>query len=98
MIRLNGARPVLLLCTCAADLGLASSPGYKLWIETMASKDVEVKLLTACERGELHVVRELVESKAVDPRKVVERRYLRDLPKVGSTFVRGYTPLHYACL
>ena len=96
MIRLNGAHAVLLLC--AADLGLASSPGYKLWIETMASKDVEVKLLTACERGELHVVRELVESKAVDPRKVTEWHYYRHLPNVGSTRVEGYTPLHYACL
>ena len=59
-------------------------------IETMASKDVEVQLLTACERGELHIVRELIERKAVDPRKVIEQRYY------GSVW--GYTPLHYACL
>ena len=64
----------------------------------MASEDVEVQLLTACERGEIHIVRELVESKAVDPRKVTEQCYYRDLPNVGGTRVRGYTPLHYACL
>ena len=60
--------------------------------ETM---DVGVQLLTACERGELHVVRKLVESRAVDPRKVTERHY-RYLPNVGNA--GGYTPLHYACL
>ena len=65
----------------------------------MASEAVEVQLLTACELGELHIVRELIERKAVDPRKVTEERYCyRDLPNVGWTRVRGYTPLHYACL
>ena len=64
----------------------------------MASEDVEVQLLTACERGELHIVRELVERKAVDPRKVTEQYYYRDIPNVGRTCVWGYTPLHYACL
>ena len=67
-------------------------------IETMASKDVEVQLLTACERGELHIVQELIERKAVDPRKVTEQRCYRDIPNMGSTYVWGYTPLHYACL
>ena len=61
----------------------------------MASEDVGVQLLTACERGELHVVQELVESRAVDPRNVTERRF-RELPNVGSVW--GCTPLHYACL
>ena len=64
-------------------------------MQTMASEDVRVQLLTACERGELHVVRELVESRAVDPRYIIERRY-RNLPSVRSAI--GYTPLHYACL
>ena len=64
----------------------------------MASEDVEVQLLTACERGELHIVRELIERKAVDPRKVTEQRYYRDIPNGGITYVLGYTPLHYACL
>ena len=51
----------------------------------------EKRLLEACERGELQTIRELVESKAVDPSNVVDRS--------GRAFyVDGWTPLHYACV
>ena len=52
------------------------------------------QLLEACERGELQTIRELVESKAVDPSNVVDRsgHYCRGWR------VNGWTPLHYACV
>ena len=58
------------------------------------SKRQEKLLLEACERGELQTIRELVESKAVDPSNVVDRsgRFCRGWP------VNGWTPLHYACV
>ena len=54
---------------------------------------LEEKLLQACERGELQTTRELVERKAVDPRRVTEKRghYCQGY------WTGGWTPLHYAC-
>jgi hypothetical protein len=62
-----------------------------------ASQDLEVQLLTACEQGDLRIVRELVERQAVDPRNITERRGYRSI-NVGEVYVYGYTPLHYASL
>ena len=62
-------------------------------------EDLEVELLDACQLGKLQSIRELVEKKAVDPSKVVERRD-RNFPdqydSLGSA--KSCTPLHYACL
>ena len=55
---------------------------------------LEEKLLDACERGELQTTRELVERKAVDPRRVTEKR---SRGRHGYS-TRGWTPLHYACV
>ena len=55
---------------------------------------LEEKLLDACERGELQTTRELVERKAVDPRRVTEKRYRY----CQGYLTEGWTPLHYACL
>ena len=55
---------------------------------------LEEKLLDACERGELQTTRELVERKAVDPRRVTEKR----TRLCRGYFADGWTPLHYACL
>ena len=53
----------------------------------------EERLLEACERGELQTIRELVESKAVDPSTVVDSgRWHRNW------WTGGWTPLHYACV
>ena len=54
----------------------------------------ERQLLEACKRGELQTIRELVESKAVNPSDVVNRSggYWRG----WDTY--GWTPLHYACV
>jgi ankyrin repeat protein len=60
----------------------------------MAS-DKGQKLLEACERGELRVVAELVKIRAVDPRKVADQRHDR---YIHGYDVKGWTPLHYACL
>ena len=54
----------------------------------------EQQLLKACERGELQTIRELVESKAVDPSNVVDRSYRL----CRGYCVNGWTPLHYACV
>ena len=54
---------------------------------------LEEKLLDACERGELQTTRELVERKAVDPRRVTEKRGRG----CQGRWARGWTPLHYAC-
>ena len=55
------------------------------------------QFLEACEQGELQSVRELVESKAVDASKVVDKRSLSYL-WIDSTdwYTNGWTPLHYA--
>lgn len=61
------------------------------YVALMSTK--EEQLLDACERGELQTVRELVESKAVNPNRVVEqRRRLR----CHGWLTEGWTPLHYA--
>ena len=60
-------------------------------------KDPELQLLEGCRRGELPIVRELVESKAVDPNRVVEKRYRHRVKISGYTYYTdGWTPLHYA--
>ena len=60
-------------------------------------KDPELQLLEGCRRGELPIVRELVESKAVDPNRVVEKRYRHRVKISGYTYhTDGWTPLHYA--
>ncbi len=46
--------------------------------------EFDSKLLEACKSGDLKEVRELIESKNVDPRKVIEASWTRS------------TPLHYA--
>ena len=60
-------------------------------------KDSELQLLEGCRRGELPIVRELVESKAVDPNRVVEKR-LGHTVKISGRYYNtdGWTPLHYA--
>ena len=61
-------------------------------------EDLEVELLDACQLGKLQSVRELIEKKAVDPSKVVERRN-RNFPNYDSLgSAESCTPLHYACL
>lgn len=52
-------------------------------------------LLEACENGELRVVIELVKTRAVDPREVADQRHDR---YSHGYHVKGWTPLHYACL
>ena len=59
------------------------------------STSEEERLLDACEEGELPIIRELVENKAVNPSRVVEKRYYRT--HAGWPTV-GCTPLHYACM
>jgi hypothetical protein len=51
------------------------------------------QLLDACERGELQTVRELIESKAVDPNRVAERRFRL---RCHGWLTNGWTPLYYA--
>ena len=60
----------------------------------MMSTRQEKRLLEACKRGELQTIRELVESKIVDPSRVIDRsgRLYRGWS------VYGRTPLHYACV
>ena len=58
------------------------------------SKRQEKRLLEACERGELQTIRELVESKIVDPSNVVDRSGRL----YCGYFVNGWTPLHWACV
>ena len=60
-------------------------------------KDPELQLLEGCRRGELPIVRELVESKAVDPNRVVEKRPGHTVVISGHRYyIDGWTPLHYA--
>ena len=49
-------------------------------------EDLELQFLKACEGGKLHTIRELVESKAVDPNRIIDKRRYSD----------GWTPLHHA--
>ena len=59
-------------------------------------KDPGIKLLDGCLRGELQIVRELVERHATDPNRVVEKRYRRVEISGRYRFTDGWTPLHYA--
>ena len=90
-----------LLCTRTNYAAYDSDRAYRLNFnqQTARARDVmstrqEQQLLEACERGELQTIRELVESKAVDPSRVVERHghYCR------GCWTAGWTPLHYACV
>ena len=68
-------------------------------IENVMSKkgDLEIQLLAACERGELQIIRELVQSKAVNPTTVVDKRKYHFVRLDVYTFgTDGWTPLHYA--
>ena len=59
--------------------------------------DIEIEFLAACERGELQIIRELVQSKAVNPTTVVDERQDHRV-RIGGFNPRtnGRTPLHYA--
>ena len=60
-------------------------------------KDPETLLLDSCLRGELPIVRELVELHAVNPNRVVEKRYRHKVEISGIYYYTdGWTPLHYA--
>ena len=57
--------------------------------------DLVWRLLEACRQGELNTVRELVDSKAVNPNTAVDSS--RYVSVGGVTYnVRGWTPLHHA--
>ena len=56
----------------------------------------EQRFLEACERGELQTIRELVESKIVDPSKTIVDR--RPYHRHRGFNVEGWTPLHWACV
>ena len=61
-------------------------------------EDLEVQLLQACERGEFQTILELVQSKAVDPNAVVEKRSNHRVTIGGLRyFTDGWIPLHYSC-
>ena len=60
--------------------------------------DLEIQFLAACELGELQIVRELVQSKAVNPTTVIDKRqnHRVRLESGLSYYTDGWTPLHYA--
>ena len=59
--------------------------------------DIEVLFLTACEKGELQTIRELVQSKAVNPTTVIDKRRDHDIWLDPYCFdTNGWTPLHFA--
>ena len=69
-------------------------------IENVMSKkgDLEIRFLTACEQGELQIIRELVQSKAVNPTAVVDKRrkHIVRVADGSGYYTDGWTPLHYA--
>ena len=60
--------------------------------------DLEIQFLTACKEGELQIIRELVQSKAVNPTTVVDKRRNHRITLAGGFdyYTGGWTPLHYA--
>ena len=58
------------------------------------SKELELKLFKACEKGELPTIRELVEKKGVNASAVDERAY----HLCQGWYTEGWTPLHYCCV
>ena len=59
--------------------------------------DLEMRFLTACEKGELQTVRELVQSKAVNPTTVIDKRQDHTIGFDWAIFfTKGWTPLHFA--
>ena len=54
---------------------------------------IEEKLLDACDHGNLPLVREIVEGKAVNVNRVRETRRGHSCQR---WFTDGWTPLHYA--
>ena len=67
---------------------LARQTSVEHCCETMSNKK-ERELLDACRDGNHEKVRALVNSKQVDPRRVIDTRVWPGLSK---------TPLHYACM
>ena len=59
----------------------------------MAEDDLQRQLLNACEQGDLKIIQNLVEKKAIDPNKIVDER--RDYTCRG-WFTDDWTPLHFA--
>ena len=61
--------------------------------------NLEIQFLAACEQGELQIIRELVQSKAVNPTTVVDKRQHHTIRlAVGPEYTEGWTPLHYAAV
>ena len=60
--------------------------------------DLEIQFLTACKEGELQIIRELVQSKAVNPTTVVDKRRYHTVRLADGIdyYTDGWTPLHYA--
>ena len=68
-------------------------------IENVMSRkgDLQIQFLAECERGELQIIRELVQSKAVNPTTVVDKRQYHFVRLSGYDYrTEGWTPLHYA--
>ena len=59
----------------------------------MSARDLEIQFLEACFRGELQIILELIERKAIDPTRVIEKRHQGC---GGLDGTNGFTPLHYA--
>ena len=63
-------------------------------------ENVHLQLLEACRRGELATIQKLIESNAVNPNTVVDKRS-RHQVNIGDGvyyYTEGWTPLHYSCV
>ena len=59
----------------------------------MAEDDLQRQLLDDCERGDLKSIKNLVEKKAVDPNKIIDKRCYYEC---RGYWTDGWTPLHFA--
>ena len=60
----------------------------------MAKGRISHRFLRACEHGEIEIVRELIDSKDIDPNWVSQTGFGRIS---GGHMVKGLAPLHLSC-